>query len=490
MFRMRRSWRSAAVGPPAPLLRATTFTAQTTHGAWTAAVRNTSSRAGTGTLAYTHRYASGPSCSGSGTTASVICTGAINPTVAITSATTAVTATDSIQYTGTVPAASYTQQAQLASCGPVSLANRVTPANPMVSRYGTTYSTSDGPMTGSGSITLNGASTAGGYETSIVAQSQPAPTLSVQGTTGLGIWFRTTDISTGGPLFGFGSNPIDLSGGGILADRILYMDRNGKLGFILNTGGAATTMSSLSYRDKAWHFAYVSLTQLSVSLGLGLGLGVLSTVTLYVDGVSVASGGGLLVGLSSYSGYWHVGESQVSGLAAAPSNYFAGSLSNFVVLNNDPAPNPLSVSPLPTQAAFTASLGASATEHWVLNDTGTTNTALTLPVLGTISPCSMINMSWSLTNPLSCPTSQSTVAACATLPGVSLSSFLALGWVSTARPAPGATQVSTVSAVRGATYSAAFMPGLRLYAPLGFRGTAGGWSVAFSWPSAPASFIA
>ncbi|HTB09278.1 MAG TPA: hypothetical protein VK704_05630 [Acidimicrobiales bacterium] len=450
------------------------------EGAFTGLVKNASNVAGSGVLSFTHTYTS-TTCSLASTQASSInCVAAINSTAA-TPATGDVSGTDVVTNEGNIPASSLVQQVEMSSCGPVQLANVADGSNPMLPRYDTSFNTSGGPMGGAGYVTFDGATA---YASDVVSQSQPAPELNLNETYGLGIWFNTTSTA-GGPLFGFGSNPTDVAG---TNDRILYMNKSGQLGFVLNTTPVETGLSTASFNNGQWHFAYVTLSQISA-----LGLGVESTVTLYVDGTQEATGGGLGEGLSSYAGYWHAGWSPISAqtYGSGLSNFFSGSLSNFVVLNNEPAPSGTTLGEPATQSAFNSAISSSVTEHWIFNDTGTTTFAGPYPVIGATSPCSMIDMEWGFATPTSCaaaPTSNS--AACTSF--ASLSSFSSDGWVTIAAPGPGQTQTSTFATTRDPTYNS-YVSGLRLYAPVSERDETlpnDGWSVTFVWPSAAGSFIA
>jgi hypothetical protein len=333
-----------------------------------------------------------------------------------------------------------------------------------------------------GFVTLDGASP-GGYETSVVQQAQPNPGLSLGTPYGVGIWFKT-GTTAGGPLFAFGDSPINVSGSN---DRVLFMTAAGKLGFTLNTGGSTTGLSTASFNNSAWHFAYVTLS------ALNLGLGVISSVTLYVDGNQVATGGGLLVGLSSYNGYWHLGWSPAAN--GNPQQYFAGSLSNFVVFNNGNAPSNAALGVPTTQAAFDTAV-TNATEHWRLNDTGTSTltNGFSLPVILTTAPCSYVDVKWGFTTPTSCAiTPPSTTSAC-TIATTRLSAA-ADGSVKTiATVAAGGTQTGTITLAHDSTYTTGvgFVPGLIVYAPVAmtFKVTAAtNWYSAFTWSAAGSGFV-
>jgi hypothetical protein len=448
------------------------------YGSLRSAITNSPATAGSGTLLFTHTYAGGTTCTSvpsSGpipVTSSFSCAAGIQPTSATPSSGT-VSATDAIQDRGSALASAVTVRVSGASCAPVQLANAADSANPMMARYGTAFSASSGPMSGSGAITLDGANP-GGYESAVLSQAQPDPGLSLGSTYGLGVWFKTTSTA-GGPLFGIGTSPVNASGGN---DRILYMTANGRLSFVQNTSGATTTTTK-SYNDGTWHFAYVTMSAATVLLNLT------STTTIYVDGDTPVTGGGTLVGYSADTGYWHLGWSPVSGLPS----YFTGSLSNFVVFDTAGAPSAPTATQRASQSAFTAWASA-ATERWLANDTGTATFGGPYPVIGSANPCTMINVSWGFTNPTSCgwsPNSQS--AACTAPPASSLAAFGAAGAQTIASPSPGATTTGTLTVSRGATYNAGFLPGLLLYAPLTMQATAGGWTNTFSWAGSGSAFL-
>jgi concanavalin A-like lectin/glucanase superfamily protein len=450
------------------------FSASATHGGYVGTVTNSSDAAGTGTTAYTHTYQSTNCTLAATSSASINCPGGIAPTSA-TPSSGSVSATDVITDNGTVPAQQISEQVSATSCGVVDLANQSDATNPLLPRYATGYSPSTGPMTSSGSISLDG-STA--YAADVLSQAQPNPGLTLGNRYGIGIWFKTS-ATTGGPIFEIGNSPVNAAGGD---DRILYMNPSGHLVFVQNTGGSSTTTPG-TYNDGTWHFVYVTMSAVDVLLSLD------STTTVYVDGTSVATGGGLLVGYTSDTGYWHVGWAPTSKTGLSTS-YFSGSLSNFVVFDTSPAPatppNPNST----TQAAFNT-WAAAATEEWQLNDTGTTTFAGPFPVIGSTSPCTMVNIMWNFTTPTSCAVApQSTTAACTT--SASLTTFVAAGWQTVASVGPSGTQTSTISISRGSTYNS-YISGLRLYVPLGYRAQSIpslSWSLTFSWLDATTALTA
>lgn len=440
-------------------------------GGFSVSTTNSANTAGSGSLSYTHTYQATSCTSVAGQSTTPPCTGSIAPTAATLASPATVSATDSITNNGTIPASSLTQQVRAASCGVVKLDNAKNSGNPLLPRYGTTFSPTSVPMTGSGAITFDGQNP-GGYAAGVVSQAQPNPVISLGVTYdlgSLGIWFKTASTA-GGPLFGIGTSSTNATGGN---DRILYMNTNGTLSFIQNTNGNTTTTTN-SYNDGTWHFAYVTMSEVNI-----LTVGLTSTTTIYVDGATAGSGGGLLVGYSPDTGYWHIGWSpgSVTGLSTS---YFAGSLSNFVVFNNGGAPAAPTAPQRASQSAFNG-WASSATEQWILNDSGTTTYSGTLPDgTSASSPCTKVDVTWSFTNPPS-----SFAGSLATL---------ASGWQNIASLAPGAIETGTVSASRGTAYTATnYLPGLHLYAPLSFRvqtNPASLWSVTFTWPDVATAFIA
>lgn len=444
-------------------------------GGFGARVVNPGNNAAAATTAFTHRYGS-TSChlDGPGT---ADCPGSFLPSQVPVTGTSS--STDALRNDGTATATSLHQQVRAEGCGPAALRNLLAPADPMLVRYGTTFGPNGRrgpgnatPMPGAGAITLDGST---GYTASVSAQTLNGSGLLDLGTKyGVGIWFATTSTA-GGPLFGFGASPTNGSG---TADRILYMNKTGHLGFGYNTGGSATGLSSTAYNDGNWHFAYVTMTV------TGLIVPVAITVAITVDGTPATSTSALLTGLNSYSGYWHLGWSPLSSesYGSGLSNYFAGSLSNFVVFNTSPAPT----SPTNTQdvdeSAFTA-WAAPATEQWPLNDDGTTTTyAGPYPIGG--SPCAMVDLDWEFSTPTACAWSPpSTTQPCTAPPASSIADLVTAGWQSVAAPGPGATQSATLTVTRDVTYNT-YISGLHLYLPLSvriFTQPAGAWVATFTW---------
>jgi len=448
-----------AAGAVVLALVAWTGTTGTYAGFPDAALGNPTNTAASGALTLRADYQS-TTCALVGSQAtSTTCTGSIAPTTTAPAG-----VTSSITNLGSAPASRLTESVTAPSCAPAQLADAASAARPMLPRYNTGFRAAD-PWGGTSAITLSGG---GDYASTVVSQAQPNPLISLGSTYGLGIWFKTS-TTVGGPLFEIATNATATSGGD---DRVLYMRANGTLAFVQNTSGA-TTSSSKAYNDGAWHFAYVTMS------ALNLVLGVTSSTTLYVDGVSAGTGGGLLVGYGADTGYWHLGwaPTTVTGLSSA---YFTGSLSEFVVFDNAGAPAAPSTAQRASQAAFDT-WAASATDRWPLGDSGTTTFAGPYPVIGATSPCTMLDLTWMFANP------DGTAAS-----GIRLSAFATGAAHTVTAPAPGVTQTMTISTARDPTYDA-YVSGLHLYAPLSLTvGTspASAWMLTFSWPGAAAEFIA
>jgi len=134
-------------------------------------------------------------------------------------------------------------------------------------------------------------------------QSVLAPqTFSLEG------WFSTT-TRDGGKIVGFGSSATGTSAN---YDRAIYLDSAGRLNFGLWPGSTRVVTSPRSYNDGAWH-------QVTATVDA-------SGMTLYVDGVVVASRTDTTGGQPGY-GYWRIGgDSTWSG-----AEFFTGRVDEFAV---------------------------------------------------------------------------------------------------------------------------------------------------------------
>jgi hypothetical protein len=441
-----------------------------TLSAWTSAgVANPTNSTGSKALSFNHTYQSTSCSQGIRTSGTSACSGSIAPTAA-TPASGSVTGTDTITNNGTYEASQLESAFSAPSCAPVKLDNRKTASNPLLARYGTTFHTSGGPMDSVGYVSVDGANP-GGYATSVAAQSQPPTSLISAGTfSGVGVWFKAAS-GTQGPLLSFSSSASNGAGND---DRALFLDASGKLNLTWNASGTKLGATSSSYTDNAWHFAYVTYGGINVAI-----IGLIPQVNLYVDGVNVGSTPLLsLSPLSSYSGYWHLGwaPTSVTGLSKA---YIAADLSNFVVINSGTIPAGTTIGKPATQAAFNTAT-SSSTEHWVLNDLGTTTFSGTLPS-SMAAPCSMVNFGWSTTNPTGTVTTSTP-----------LSSFANGTAHVVAAPTSGGSQTSTITTSRGGSYNTD-ISGLHLYAPISHTvqttPTPSSWQQTFTWAGAESAFI-
>jgi hypothetical protein len=442
-------------------------TAATLSGWTSAQVQNSSSNAGTETLAFTHTYQSTSCSQGARSGGTTSCAGSIAPTTATPSTGTA-TGTDAITNNGTYAASQLQSEFSAPSCAPVKFDNRKTASNPLLARYGTTFHTSGGPMDSAGYTAFDGGNP-GGYATSVIQQAQPGSALISLGSRyAIGVWFKST---SSGPIFSFATSPSNSSTGN--ADRVLYLDGSGRLNFNWNSSGDSITSSTTNNADGGWHYAYITMSAVTVLFVT------LPQVTLFVDGVERAQTGTLAIGnFSSFNGYWHLGwaPKAVTGLTK---DYLTGDASNFVVMNNSPAPAGATMGKPTTQAAFNTAT-SSSTEHWLLNDPGTTTFTGTLPSSMT-APCSMVNIAWAVTNPAGTVTSSTP-----------LSTFANGSWHAVTAPAPTTSQASTVTTSRAAGYNTD-ISGLHLYAPLSHRvqtkPIGSGWLQTFTWAGPEAAFI-
>jgi hypothetical protein len=209
-------------------------------------------------------------------------------------------------------------------------------------------------------------------------------------------------------------------------------------------------------------------------------LGVISTTTLYVDGDTGVSGGGLLVGYTSDTGFWHLGWAPTS-VTSLTTAYFKGTLSNFEVFNTAGAPSAPTAAQRGSQAAFSG-WASPATDRWLLGDSGTSTYAGVLPVLGSTSPCTMVDIGWTFTNPAGTASSSTT----------KLSVFSNGTPHGIAAPDPNTNQASTITTSRDGTYNS-YISGLHLYAPLSHRvqtkPIGSGWSQTFTWAGPESAFI-
>ncbi|GAB3763002.1 hypothetical protein FB382_001329 [Nocardioides ginsengisegetis] len=442
----------ALVAAVAVALLAAWLATGTTRSGWTVStLANDPNTTRAASLAFTHTYGSTSCSAGPRVAGTQACSGSI-------------VGSDTISNSGDLGTGRLSAAVKAASCAPVQLGNAKSGTNPLLPRYAAAFR-AGGPMTGSSAISLDGSSA---YAASVVQQTTPSG-FSLGAAYGWGVWFKTTSTA-GGAMFGFTDKPDNTSTAN--ADHLLYMDGAGHIGFGYSAT-ASTGTSPGSYNNGSWHFAYVrvEVTQVVVTL---------TTWTLYVDGASVASVGGAGLGGGSSTGYWHLGWSPLSArtYGTGLSNYFTGSLSNFVVFHASPAPDAV---PNPSSQTAFDTFASSATEQWRLDDTGTTTFGGNVPGT-TASPCTMFDVTWSFTSPASTPVS-----------GLALATFADNSFRPVAAPGAGGSQSSALTVSRGSTYDPD-VAGLRLYVPISWTvesvPTGSSWSLAFAWTSADAVVVA
>ncbi len=117
------------------------------------------------------------------------------------------------------------------------------------------------------------------------------------------LWFKTNTTS-GGKLIGFGNQQTGNSGN---YDRQIYMTNSGQLYFGVYPNSVQTVNTASSYNDGNWHHVAATLS------GAGM--------FLYVDGTVAASNAAVTNG-QAYSGWWRVGEDNLSGWTNQPSSFF------------------------------------------------------------------------------------------------------------------------------------------------------------------------
>ncbi|MEV5003805.1 hypothetical protein [Nocardioides sp. LML1-1-1.1] len=443
-----------------------------TLSVWSAAqLANSSNSARTGSLVYTHAYPE--SCTAGPRAAAVTCSGSPASTVGASDA--AATVSDTITNQSDYPAGTpFHAQVRMESCAPVAFANRRAPNNPQLPRYAVGFQADD-PWGGTNAVTTMG--TGGLTAASAATAGVPDTLLSLGGTVGWGIWFKTT-TTAGGPIFSLNSTPAY---GGTAPDKVLYMNKAGKVGFVYSTTPATTALSSASYNDGEWHFAYVRLQVTSLA-----GISVTSTAVVRVDNQQVASGNTLLGG-SLASGYWHVGWAPINAetYGTGLSNHWLGSVSNLAVFYGSVVPS--SSGPNATSQTAYDTFADTATQHWQFGDSGVSTYSGNIGYISGGDACTEDTLGWTLG-------ANTAVAATTTL-----RSMVGLGWtpaVAVAAPTPGASQTGVTSYRRVASGYDLDVAGLHLYAPLSYRvGTARppttGWTITFRWADDPAGvFIA
>lgn len=426
-----------------------------TRAGWTAAsVTNAVDTVATGTLAVTHVHGTG-SCAGGPRSAAVTCPGSLAPATGAPAS-----ANDSITNSGD---RALTQSLTAASCAPVRLANTQQATDPMLPRNAVAFERPD-PWGSTSAASFSGA----GYATDIVGTNGTGLLGLLSNNYSFGVWFNAADAQGGGLLSLSGS----LSNGAGAANPALWIDTAGKVRVAVTSTLGTSQVASPSSYSSGWHHAVVTVSKAV--------LGVTMTITLYVDGASVASTTVLAL-LTGTSGYWHLGWSDFTGLTAPTSSSFHGSLSGAFV-NQSTALGAGTVASLYAAATATsyrtAVAGLAGTASvWMLGDDGTTTYGGALP--GAMAdPCGQVNVTLTFAGPATTfgPMSLNALVLPASNPRA------------VAPPAVGQTQSLAVSTTRGASYSTD-VTGLRLLVPLTFGyGTtpATSWTMTMQWTGDPA----
>lgn len=432
---------------------------------WTAAsVTNQTNDAASASLAFTHSYPVGTTCSvtarASGT---VSCVGTPMPATQVTAG--GVSADDAITNDGTLASAQLVSEFRGVSCAPVKLTDSEAAADPMLPRFATTFGQTD-PWGTTSAIGLSD----GAYAADVVATNSGSL---LGGDYALGIWFKVASgYAAGGPLMSLDASASN--GTSAAGSPIVWMDTAGKIRFRVSgtLGSSSSGVSAASYNDGNWHFAVLSVASVIVS-----------TPSLYVDGASGVTSAGLTA-LTGGSVYWHLGWADFTGVGSPPASTLTGSLSGaFAIDTSISSATRTSLYGQPSASAYSSALlGLSALDHlWMLDDPGTTTYTGSLPVIGATSPCTMVDIAWSATSP----------AGTVSSAGTKLSAFANGSWHPVAAPGPATTQTSTITLSRDATWNS-YVSGLRLHLPLEHRiqaATGEIWLRTFSWASSSAVAI-
>jgi len=217
----------------------------------------------------------------------VSCSASIAPTGPLPPAGQVASVTTSVAQEGSAPSSSSVLEAS--ACGVVQFADASDGSDPLLARGEAISLDQPGPLGGSGSASLSGASAYGA---------------DLSGTSGVGpagfsvaAWFKSSSTA-GGTIMAFVSTPNDYAPE--RGDYALWLDPAGHVVFGVYhplLGGLATEATSAqTYSDGAWHLAVGSYSA-----------GVLGTVSVQVGLAAPVQA--LMVGTppSPGSGYWHLG---------------------------------------------------------------------------------------------------------------------------------------------------------------------------------------
>jgi hypothetical protein len=417
-----------------------------TRSAWTGAQLTNTDDALVSAMAITHAYNS-TTCATTARSTTVSC-----PATLGTVASPTTTRTDAITNNGTVPV---TQSVTGGSCAPVRFANTSSASDPLLPRNSVAFQQTD-----TWGTTSAAAFSGNGYATDLYGTTSVGLLGLLPTNFSMGVWFRTAD-SQGGGLLSLSSS---LSNGGNGANPMLWLDQSGNVrAYVGTTLGTTVASGGTNFADGQWHFAVVVVSTVLV----------LTSITLYVDGASKASSGGLTL-LSAISGYWHLGWANFGLITPPTSAYFHGSLSGaFVAQTAISGANVTTLDGSASAAAYQTALnGMSPASTWMLGDNGYTTLAGTsLPAGNLYDPCSKVNIALAFTNPA------------ASIAAQSLTSFASGTPTTIAAPAIGTTQSLTITTSAGTGYNSD-LAGLHLYVPISFGyavSGAPGWAQTLTW---------
>ncbi|MFC0516576.1 LamG-like jellyroll fold domain-containing protein [Mucilaginibacter angelicae] len=260
----------------------------------------------------------------------------------------------------------------------------------------------------------------------------------------LSLWFNTT-TTTGGKLIGFGS----AQNGGGQFDRHIYMTNTGQLVFGVYSSGTHTIISPLTYNDGNWHHVVVTF-------------GTTSGMIMYVDNTSVATS--TYFSAEPYTGYWKIGNDNVSGWPNAPtSTYFSGKIDDVAVYSTELSASAVTaLNDVNQIGAYTSVCAGSPITIYAPTITGATFTwtspsgATYTGNPGVFSSAAIGNYSLTVTGgPGSCSSTATYAAPVNALPG---SAFTATSPVAVITGASTVTLTSTYDA--SATYTWSFDSGI------------------------------
>ncbi len=128
-------------------------------------------------------------------------------------------------------------------------------------------------------------------------------------------WFNSS-ATTGGTILGFTSSQGTTAPSS--SDRLLWLDKSGKLVWGVKNGTASEITSPTAYNDGAWHMVVAEIGS--------------SGQQLWIDGTEVASTTSV-TSAGNYTGYWHLGWGYETGWSDAPTSaYLNGSIAEAAVI--------------------------------------------------------------------------------------------------------------------------------------------------------------